>query len=244
MIYTDLCLQRKFCSHTSERFRPLNGTSQLFGISISLAWTITVLRPHYYTKLLPIQREAISSPILKHCSPYLSDIAVFDHTHKAYLFFDKDTMRHLKNGKTLTSHLVNKSMRQGKSFTKFNSITIQCEKQESHLFLPVEVSGSRGSTDCYMLVDTGASITTVSERVASLTGYDILANSPRKSFNTANGWMSCPIVRREVNIGGVHKSIEVAVNQRDELNLLGMNYFKGMGYIVDFQNSCIYLWEK
>ncbi len=56
--------------------------------------------------------------------------------------------------------------------------------------------------------------------------------------------MSCSIVRRKVNIGGFYKDIEVAVNKRDELSLLGMNYFEGMNYIVDFQNFCIHIWEK
>jgi hypothetical protein len=56
--------------------------------------------------------------------------------------------------------------------------------------------------------------------------------------------MSCPIVYREVDIGGFSRRIEVAVNQRDELNLLGMNYFYGMKYIVDPQNACIYIWEE
>lgn len=40
------------------------------------------------------------------------------------------------------------------------------------------------------------------------------------------------------------KEILIAVNQRDELNLVGMNFFEGMAYIVDSPNACIYVWEK
>ena len=71
-----------------------------------------------------------------------------------------------------------------------------------------------------------------------------MQNAPSRSFSTANGTMSCPIVMRAVNVGGFRKRIEVAVNQKDEMNLLGVNFFEGMDYIIDFQNSVIYVWEK
>ena len=77
-----------------------------------------------------------------------------------------------------------------------------------------------------------------------MTGHEDLINAPRRTFNTANGRMSCPIVFREVNIGGYRKKIGVAVNQSDELSLLGMDFFESMNYIVDYQKSVIYIWEK
>jgi predicted aspartyl protease len=52
------------------------------------------------------------------------------------------------------------------------------------------------------------------------------------------------LVDRNVNIGGFRSDIEVAVNQKDEINLLGMNYFEGLNYLVDSVNSCIYVWAK
>jgi len=205
---------------------------------------LIICLPHNAQRVPVTTITSYLSPLLKYCSSYLTDVAVFDRTHKAYLFFDKDTLQNLKNAKTLTPKLIESITQQGKSFTRFNSVTLQCENHESHLFLPVEVGGYGGLVSCYMLFDTGASITTVSKDVAIRTGYENLVTAPQKSFNTANGWMSCPIVSRVVNIGGFRKEIEVAVNQNDELSLLGMNYFKGMEYIVDFQNSCIYIWEK
>jgi len=205
---------------------------------------LLVYLPHNSGRVPVSKVAAYFSPILKYCDSYLFDIAVFERTHKAYLFFDKDTLKEVKNDKGLSPQIEQKITTQGDSFTRFNSVMIQCEKQESHLFLPVEVIGPIGVESCYMLFDTGASITTISDEVARSTGRDNLAIAPTKSFNTANGLMSCSIVHRKVNIGGFYKDIEVAVNKRDELNLLGMNYFEGMGYIVDFQNSCIYTWEK
>ena len=34
------------------------------------------------------------------------------------------------------------------------------------------------------------------------------------------------------------------VNEIDEVNLLGMNYFRSMKYIIDSQNACIYIWKE
>ena len=48
----------------------------------------------------------------------------------------------------------------------------------------------------------------------------------------------------QVNVGRFRKGIEIAVNQRDDISLLGVIFFEGMDYIVDFQNSAIYMWEK
>jgi len=183
-------------------------------------------------------------PIVKHCSWCLSDVAVFDYAHKSYLFFDNETLRHIENERKLTETLLEKVKQQGESFTRFNSKTIQCKKYEGHLVLPMQITGSSGVETCLALFDTGASVTTVSYSTISKTGSDNLATAPKRSFNTANGLMTCPIVYREVDLEGFSKRIEVAVNQRDELNLLGMNYFQGMKYIVDSQNACIYIWKE
>ena len=205
---------------------------------------LLVYLPH---NVAPVEaREVVSYmiPIVKHCSSYLSDVAVFERTHKSYLFFDNDTLKHLEKENSLTDILLRKAKQHGKSFTRFNSKTIQCKNYEQHLFLPLEITGPGGVVTCLALLDTGASITTLSYDIISKTGSDNLAIAPKRSFNTANGWMSCPVVRREVNIEGFRRNIEVAVNQRDDLHLLGMNYFEGLQHMVDFSNSCIYVWEK
>jgi predicted aspartyl protease len=185
-------------------------------------------------------------PIIKHCNFCLSDVAFFDYAHKSYLFFDNETLNHIEREGKLTETQLQKIKQQGEAFTQFNSTTIQCKNYKGHLFLPIELIGSNAVQTCLALLDTGASVTTVSRNVILQTGSnenDLLI-APRRSFNTANGWMSCPVVNREVNIEGFRKKIEVAVNEIDEINLLGMNYFRGMKYIVDSQNACIYIWEN
>jgi predicted aspartyl protease len=193
----------------------------------------------------PIDQVTSSlQPIMKYCSWCLSDAAVFDRRHKSYLFFDKLLLTRLESREPLSKVLFEVAARQGASFTRFNSVTIDCEKDMSHLYLPIEISGPKDVTRCRALLDTGASVTMLSSEVIAETGWDNLQSAPRRSFSTVNGTISCPIIKREVNIGGIHKNIEVAVNQRDAFNLVGMNFFAGMDYIVDFGQSAVYIWEK
>ncbi len=207
-------------------------------------FVLLIYLPHNAGRVEPSQVAFHLIPIVKHCSPYLSDVSVFDDTHRSYLFFDNDTLSHLGTEGSLTDRLAEKVRQQGKSFTRFNSKTIQCTDQEGHLFLPLEITGPSGTETCIALLDTGASVTTITQSVIALTGPENLMSTPRRRFNTANGPMFCPVVNRYVNIGGFRRDIEVAVNQSDEVSLLGVNYFEGLNYVVDSTNSCIYVWEK
>lgn len=207
-------------------------------------FALLVYIPHNMTRVEAVEIASYLVPVVKYCGWCLTDVAVFDSVHKSYLFFDNDTLKHIEKEESITGSLLEKVKEQGESFKRFNSTTVQCQKYEQHLLLPLKISGSGGVATCIALFDSGASLTTLTSSIISQTGEDNLAIVPKRSFNTANGWMSCPVVRRTVNIGGFRKDIEVAVNQRDEINLLGMNYFKGIKYIVDSQNACIYIWEE
>ena len=206
---------------------------------------ILLIYPPHNAQQIPTEKiVSYLRPILNYCGWLLSDVAVFDRTHKGYMFFDKPMLLEIKKNRKLSQLMLDRAEKHGQSFIRFNSVTIEGEKHGSHLVFLLEVAGIKGVVSCLALFDTGASITMLSNRVVSTTGSDNLQNAPRRSFNTANGRMSCPIVTREVNVGGFRKGIEVAVNQRDEINLLGLNFFEGLNYIVDFQKSAIYVWEK
>ena len=112
-------------------------------------------------------------------------------------------MTRIKSEKPFSKEMTEVSTKQGSSFTRFNSVTVDCEKIESHLFLPVEISGPNGIIGCRALLDTGASVTMLSSEIIAKTGWDNLQNSPRRTLSTVNGTISFPIVRREVNIGGI-----------------------------------------
>ncbi len=195
---------------------------------------------------LPKTKQIVRSlrPVIKYCNEYLTDMAVFDQQHKSFLFFDKAILKHLKSGENITKSMEITALKQGRKFKLFNSVTVQCEKHKSHLWLPIQISGSNGVVECLALLDTGASTTTLASDIITRTGRDNLQSAPNRRFSTANGSISCPIVHREVNVGGLRKNIEVAVNQQDQLTLLGMNYFEGMEYIIDFGKSAIHMWAK
>jgi len=205
---------------------------------------LLIYLPHNSQQVAPEKIVLYLAPIIQYCGMFLTDVSVFDKTHKSYLFFDNTMLEQIKQNGQLQKRLLAHAEKQGQSFTQYNSVTIECEEDNSHLFLSIELAGKSGIVTCYALFDTGASTTTIASEVVTKTGFDNLKNATRRSFNTANGPMSCPIVQREVNVGGFRKRIEIAVNQRDEINLLGVNFFEGMDYIVDFQNSAIYVWEK
>ena len=200
--------------------------------------------PHNSKRPSTVQIASYLQPIAKYCGWCLANVAVFDKTHKSYLFFDRDILDKIRKGDEFSHDLARRTEELGGLFTRFNSITIECEKQQSHLWLPVEVISGEGMVTCYALFDTGASTTMLSVDVISKTGYANFQSAPRRRFSTANGLMTCPIVSREVSVGGFRRTLEVAVNERDELNLLGVNFFDGMDYIADFQNSVIYMWEQ
>lgn len=205
---------------------------------------LLVYVPHNSQKPTLEQITSSLQPIVKYCGWCLSDVAVFDRTHKSYLFFDKSILAQFKDKEPLPRATLELAAKQGTAFTRFNSVTVDCEKYESHLLVPIEISGPNGVISCRALLDTGASTTMLSSEIISETGRDNIQTSPRRTFSTVNGTISCPIVRREVNIGGIRRNIEVAVNQQDTLVLVGMNYFEGMDYVVDFGQSAVYMWEK
>jgi predicted aspartyl protease len=77
-----------------------------------------------------------------------------------------------------------------------------------------------------------------------MTGSADLVYAPQRSFNTANGYLRCPVINRSIGIGDMKRNIEVAVNNTDNMNLLGMNFFEGFEYIIDAGDACIYVWKK
>jgi len=201
------------------------------------------LPPSRYTPSIDSIIRALN-PVIEHAGWALSNVAIFDHRHKSYLFFDKDALTHIHAHAALSPELLSMAKRRGESFTRFNSTTVAGEMHNSHMILPLEASGPNGIVVVPALLDTGATTTMLSERIIQETGRDELTRAPRRTFQTVNGTITCPIVTRQINIGGVVKTIEVAVNQRDELNLVGMNFFHGMDYLIDSAQVAVHMWEK
>jgi predicted aspartyl protease len=94
------------------------------------------------------------------------------------------------------------------------------------------------------MLDTGASMTVISLELAQKTGQEDLNKTERRSFSTAKGLLSCPIVGREIIIGSLDRKQSVAVNLEDNSNLLGVDFFESKGYIIDAASKSIYVWSK
>lgn len=184
-------------------------------------------------------------PILNYGGQYLKNIAVFNDKHQSYLYFDENALNELLKKQTLSNKTIDNIKNKGVNFTKYNAIKIDYEDQSGHILInDVIISGVNGSIIGTMMFDTGASMTTISPELAQQTGQEDLNAIKRESFSTANGTISCPIVEREIIIGGLDKKIPVAVCLQTDINLLGVNFFESMNYIIDTDSKSIYVWSK
>lgn len=107
------------------------------------------------------------------------------------------------------------------------------EQPDTSLVVPTLINGKVMAT---FLVDTGASYTVITPRMAEKLGIVITRETPRVSLLTANGPLKAPLVTlKNISIGQVVVPEVSAVVQElgngDDLllsGLLGMNFFKDM----------------
>lgn len=182
-------------------------------------------------------------PVISYSASYLKNVAVFDSRHKCFMFFDEDVLNKLKRDKALDDKSISDIKRKGRAFTRYDSIRIDYEEASGHIFIPAIIGGAQ---ECAMMLDTGASITVISLELAGKTSYkgEDLNNVETRTFSTAMGLMKCPIVERNVAIGGIDKKQPVAVNVKDNANLLGVDFFNDYDYTIDSKAKCIYVWSK
>ena len=110
-------------------------------------------------------------------------------------------------------------------------------QQNSSLAVPTLVNGKTMAT---FLVDTGASYTVITPRMAQKLGVVITPDTPRISMATANGVVQAPLVTLDkIAIGQVEvQNVKVVVQPLGGANdillagLLGMNFFKNMDLTV------------
>lgn len=181
-------------------------------------------------------------PIISHAGTYLKNVAVFNRKHQSYLYFDEVALSELSKYQTLSEITINDIRKKGIGFKRYNAVKIDYEEKSGHIYFPVIVSGK----ECIMLLDTGASMTVISLKLAQKTGNEDLNTVRRKTFSTAKGEMDCPIVERNVIVGSIEKTQEVAVNitSGEEMNLLGVDFFESKNYIIDNDAKSIYIWNK
>lgn len=183
-------------------------------------------------------------PILDYSGRYLKNVAIYNKKYQCYLFFDENALNELIKNKKLGSNTINEANRKGEGFSRYNAIKIDFQEKYGHIFIPVIVVGECGSYEVVMMLDTGASMTVISSELAQKTGYEDLNEISQRTFSTAKGLISCPIVQREIIVGDIYKKQAVAVNLEDDSNLLGMDFFESREYIIDNPSKCIYIWNK
>jgi len=183
-------------------------------------------------------------PVLDHSGGYLKNVAIYNKKHQCYLFFDEDVLSKIVKNQNLSKNTINEARRKGEGFLRYNAIKIDFQVKNGHIFIPVTVIGEYGSYDTIMMLDTGASMTVISLELAQKTGHEDLNEISRRTFSTAKGLMSCPIVQREVIVGDLYKKQTVAVNLEDDSNLLGVDFFESREYVIDIPLKCIYVWNK
>jgi clan AA aspartic protease (TIGR02281 family) len=183
-------------------------------------------------------------PVLDHSGGYLKNVAIYNKKHKCYLFFDEDILSKIVKNQNLSKNIINEAKRKGMEFSRYNAIKISFHEKYGHIFVKVIVIGKGDSYEVEMMLDTGASMTVISSELAQKTGYEDLNGISRRTFSTAKGLMSCPIVQREIIVGDIYKKQAVAVNLEDDSNLLGMDFFGSREYIIDNPSQCIYIWNK
>jgi clan AA aspartic protease (TIGR02281 family) len=84
------------------------------------------------------------------------------------------------------------------------------------------------------LIDTGASYTVITPKMAETLGIAIAADSPTVPVTTANGILHAPVVRlKHVSLGGLQvDNVDAVVTELGDSpqlsGLLGMSFFQGM----------------
>jgi len=220
------------------------------------SWKIDV-RVEEFTKTLLLVRPEVSTPrprwrnikksllpVLKNSDKYLRNVAVYNEKQQCWLFLDENLLHKLRIGRPLRKGELSKARRKGASFTRYNATKIRFKEIGGHIILPVVISGTRGSKELEMMLDTGASITVISQRVAMQTGGEDLNKASQLTVSTVKGDLTVAIVKRKVILGNIEQKQSVAVTQQEGTNLLGVNFFESKEYIIDTSSKSIYIWAK
>jgi len=183
-------------------------------------------------------------PMLSYCGEFVSNVAILDRKHVCRAFMDRYILTKVERSGVLSAEDTQRTKELAKSATRFNSLKIQCELINNHFYLSVNVVGDKSSANCMMMLDTGASISVIPRSLAQQTGSYNLISSPKRTFMTAKGKLTCSVIPRVILISGISNEQQVAVSDNNEISLLGMDFFIGKKFIVDSSEKAIYIWAN
>lgn len=122
-----------------------------------------------------------------------------------------------------------------------NAKCISGIKEGEHILLPVKVSGNIGELKTYLLFDSGATITTLPKSIVK--SVSTKAYTRNCTLETMAGADLFSICELNISVGETSKDIDVAVGEKIDTGVLGLNFFEGFRYLVDMPNAKIYYWE-
>ena len=206
--------------------------------------TLLLVRPEGGTRPRWNDIKKSLLPVLRHSDKYLENVAVYNGKQQCWLFLDEKLLHKLRIGRPLRKEELSEARRKGKSFTRYNATKIPFQEIRGHIYLPVVISGPSGTLELTMMLDTGASMTVISQKIAKQTGLENLIEMPELTFSTVKGDLKVSIVERQVILGNVEQKTSVAVTQQEGISLLGVNFFESKEYIIDTSSKSIYIWAK
>ena len=121
------------------------------------------------------------------------------------------------------------------------AVILKGKRNHGHLLLPIKVTIGQETKSLTLLLDTGASLTSIPDSVYS-DGVRLQGLST-KEFATANGTVLAKVDKLAVSVGSLTKTLDVAIMPGD-VGLLGVNFLDGYIYTVDIDNEAVYLQKK
>ena len=95
--------------------------------------------------------------------------------------------------------------------------------EDGHFWVPAKLNGQ----DERLLVDSGASITTVSRNIAERAGMP--TDGYKGIVSTANGDVTVTRSRANLSLASIDRlDLTVHINEQDDVNLLGMNFLSSL----------------
>ena len=80
--------------------------------------------------------------VINYSAPYLKNVAVFDNRRKCFMYFDEAALDELKRDGKLSEIIILDAKNKGRKFTRYNSIRIDYEEENGHIFIPAIIISS------------------------------------------------------------------------------------------------------
>jgi predicted aspartyl protease len=197
-------------------------------------------------KQLRVQRQQEFAPRDNQPQPQTDTQALLPEpaTGSFYSYTDEKEIVHIVDDLNKVPRHYRKSMTVTGSGTSRSNVTTVIIRGDQ-VIVPVTMSFRGRSVDTCLLLDTGASMTTISGRVASFLGIEASdVKAGRSTVADGRSVGSCSFVTDSIAVGSrrlssVQASILPGSGGEGYDGLLGMNFLKNFRYHVDFNRSVI-----